>query len=322
MPDKPLIALAPMAGVTDAPFRLLCSQKGADFTVSEMISAQGYLTAPPSQNAYRFLTHVEKGEGPVYVQLFGADPVFMAQAAAKLYGTGRYIGVDINMGCPAHKITGGGAGSCLLQTPETAAGIMRAVRKAVNGPVTVKMRLGWDSFTAPQFVRMAQDEGMDMIIVHGRTKVQQYAGKADWDAIAHIKQIVTIPVLLNGDVFTAEDAVAALRHTGCAGLMVGRGALGNPWLFAQIKAALQGENAKRPSRTEVVETAIGHADSMAAWKGEHHAVIEMRKHFAWYIKGMHGAARLRTRINQLGTLAQVADALRAFVLEAGGDEPH
>lgn len=315
MHQQPLIALAPMAGVTDAPFRLLCSQAGADFTVSEMISAQGYLTAPPSQNAYRFLTHVEAEEGPVYVQVFGADPSFMADAAARLYDTGKYCGVDINMGCPAHKITGGGAGSSLLKTPDTARAVMRAVRKAVQSPLTVKMRLGWDTFEAPLFARMAQDEGIDMITVHGRTRVQQYAGEADWDAIAHIKQIVTIPVLANGDVFTAEDAVSALKHTGCDGLMIGRGALGDPWLFAEIKAALRGEKRGRPAKAEVVETALEHAQRMAAWKGERHAVIEMRKHFAWYLKGMHGAARLRTRINELGTLEQVAAVLRAFVAD-------
>lgn len=311
--DRPLLMLAPMAGVTDAPFRLLCTEQGADSTYTEMISAQGLLQAPKDLNAYRFLTDVWPGEGQVVAQLFGTVPEYMEEAARRLAAMQRFAGLDINMGCPAHKVTGGGSGSALMKDEQTARKIMRAVRQAVACPVTVKLRLGWDSFTADTFARMAQEEGMDAVAIHGRTRMQQYMGKADWAAIARVKQAVSIPVYANGDVFTAQDAVDILKATGCDGILAGRGALGNPWLFGQMKAALRGEAPRHPSPREVVQTALRHGEMMVSWKGEKHAVVEMRKHFAWYLKGMRGAAKARTRINHLQTLEEVRKVLWDFI---------
>ncbi len=309
---KPLLALAPMAGVTDAPFRLLCARQGADITYTEMISAQGMLQAPPNLNAYRFLTQVWPGEGKVVAQVFGTVPEYLSEAAKRLADMGCFAGIDINMGCPAHKVTGGGSGSALMKEPDLARELMRAVRQAVSCPVTVKLRLGWDSFTADTFAIMAQEEGLNGVSVHGRTRMQQYMGKADWQAIAQVKQAVAIPVYANGDVFSAQDGLDILKATGCDGILIGRGALGNPWLFGQIKQAMDGSGIPPPTPQEVVALALEHGRMMVDWKGEKHAVVEMRKHFAWYLKGMRGAAKARTAINHAETMSQVEDILQSF----------
>lgn len=301
-----------MAGVTDAPFRLLCARQGADITYTEMISAQGMLQAPPNLNAYRFLTQVWPGEGKVIAQIFGTVPEYLSEAAKRLADMGCFAGIDINMGCPAHKVTGGGSGSALMKEPDLARELMRAVRQAVSCPVTVKLRLGWDSFTADTFALMAQEEGLNGVSVHGRTRMQQYMGKADWHAIARVKQEVTIPVYANGDVFTAQDGLDILTATGCDGILIGRGALGNPWLFGQIKQAMDGSDIHPPTPQEVVMLALEHGRMMVDWKGEKHAVVEMRKHFAWYLKGMRGAAKARTAINHAETMSQVEDILQSF----------
>lgn len=310
--SKPKLILAPMAGVTDAPYRLLCFEKGADRAVTEMISAQGYLTAPDSLNAYRFLTDVWPGEKETYAQVFGRDAGFMREAVKRLAGSGRYAGIDINMGCPAHKVAGGGSGCALMKEPLLAAALMRAARSATALPVTVKMRLGWEDFTADALAAIAEREGMDAVAVHGRTRAQQYAGKADWQKIRAVKEAVSIPVYANGDVFTGRDAADIARQTGCDGILLGRGVLGNPWLFEEARAALEGTPYRRPGPKEVIALALRHAELMAQWKDERHAMVEMRKHFAWYLKGMRGAAKVRTAINGMADMGEIKALLADF----------
>ncbi len=310
MTQAPIIALAPMAGVTDWPFRLLCREQGCDAATTEMVSANGLCCSPKEHNAYRFLLATAEGETPA-AQLFGHEPYYLAKAADALTSIGRFSALDINMGCPAHKVTSGGSGSALMKTPTLAREVVRAVKGATLLPVTLKMRLGWDedSQNAVEIAKMAQDEGVSAITVHGRTRAQGYSGKADWLAIARVREAVSVPVYANGDVFTAQDALEALRVTGCAGLAVGRGALGDPFLFSRIKKALAGEPYVLPEESAVIATAMRHARMMADWKGEESAVLEMRKHFAWYLKGRRGAAKMRVRVNTATTLAEVMDIL-------------
>ena len=239
------------------------------------------------------------------------------QAAQRLSELGRFSAIDINMGCPARKVTGSGSGSALMRDLPLCAQIITAVRKSTVLPVTVKRRLGWDDdhLCAPELAHIAQECGADLLTVHGRTREQQYAGQADWQAVARVKQAVRIPVLLNGDSISADSALRALRETGCDGLAIGRGALGNPFLFAQIRAALAGQPVVYPTFEQVVETAIRHGEMMRAWKQEHAAVTEMRKHMCWYIHGRRGAARLRTQLTALDNLDDVYALLRQFARE-------
>lgn len=299
--------LAPMAGITDQVFRRLCFRHGCDYATTEMISAQGFLTAPPDRNAYRFLLAHFPDEGPLAAQLFGCEPHFMAPAAARLTELGLFTAIDINMGCPAQKVVGGGAGSALMKNPELAEKIVRDVKKATFLPVTVKMRLGWDEEhkNALDFARRMEDAGACALTIHGRTRMQQYSGKADWDTIAQVRQQLSIPVIANGDIVDGKSALECIRVTGCDGLAIGRAALGNPWLFAEIKAAMAGEEYAPPSYHEVMETAMAQARDMLAWKGEKSAVLEMRKHFSWYIAGRRGAAQLRTRLNLATSFQEV-----------------
>lgn len=310
----PLLYLAPMAGITDQVYRRICFEKGCDCATTEMVSAQGFLTAPKSSNAYRFLLARYPQEGPLAVQIFGSDPLFMAQAARGLTDLALFSSIDMNMGCPAQKVVGGASGSALMKDPELAGRIVEAVKQATFLPVTVKMRIGWDekSKNAVEFAQVVAGAGADALTVHGRTRMQQYSGKADWDMIARVKAAVSIPVIANGDIVDGKSALECLRITGCDGLAIGRGALGNPWIFAQIKAALQGKDYTPPSYEQVMETALAHAREMLAWKGEKSAVLEMRKHFAWYVSGRRGAAQIRTRINQASTFGEVEALMRAL----------
>lgn len=314
---SPILALAPMAGITDWPMRLLCAEQGCNYTTTEMVSAMGYLTAPDSLYVYQYLLAVHHDEPRPAVQLFGHHPDLMGQAAQRLSELGRFSAIDINMGCPARKVTGSGSGSALMRDLPLCAQIITAVRKSTVLPVTVKMRLGWDDdhLCAPELAHIAQECGADLLTVHGRTREQQYAGQADWQAVARVKQAVRIPVLLNGDIISADSALRALRETGCDGLAIGRGALGNPFLFAQIRAALAGQPVVYPTFEQVVETAIRHGEMMRAWKQEHAAVTEMRKHMCWYIHGRRGAARLRTQLTALDNLDDVYALLRQFARE-------
>lgn len=302
--------LAPMAGVTDLPFRLLCREQGAAFAVTEMVSAKGFLCAPENQRAVQALLLRAPQEGPVALQLFGHEPQVMAEAANRLQDHG-FAAIDLNMGCPAPKITGGGEGSALMKDIPLAAGVVAAVRKAVTLPLTVKMRIGWDAghVVAVAFAQMLEAEGADAITVHGRTRDQFYAGEADWGEITRVKAAVGIPVIGNGDIASPDDAIAKLALSGCDGIAVGRGALGNPWLFAQIRDALAGKPVQAVSAGEKIDMALRHARMLMAWKGEAVAIREMRKHGAWYTRGLHGAVQARTRIQAATTLAALQDAL-------------
>ncbi len=310
------VRLAPLAGVTDWPFRVLCFEQGCDCAYTEMVSAMGYLCAPKGQPATENLLIRDAREPKLILQLFGKEPEIMAKAAAELSRSGKYDGIDINMGCPAHKVACAGEGSGLMRTPEIASAIMEQVVKASVLPVSVKMRLGWDSdaINVLEMARRAEDAGVQEIAVHGRTRQQQYSGEADWDMIGRVKQTVHVPVIGNGDIFTAQDAIRRMEETGVDGVMIARGSMGNPWIFRQIKACMAGLAAPMPTSEERLEMILRHYHMLLAWKEEYVAVREMRKHIAWYLHGLRGAAQMRTKINTLTKPEEVFEALRDFCL--------
>lgn len=295
------VFLAPMAGVTDFPFRLLCREMGCALAFTEMVSAKGMLLAPPGNRAARELLLTSPQEGPVALQLFGREPQTVAEAARRLAGDGRFCLVDLNMGCPAPKIAGSGEGSGLLREPDLAVRVAEAVVRASPVPVTVKLRTGWDgdSLVYEELGRRLQEVGVSALTLHARTRRQFYAGRADWDAIARLKRAVSIPVIGNGDVTCLQDARRMMEQTGCDAAMIGRAAMGNPWVFA----------GRDPSPRERVEGALRHARMLMAFKGEAVAMREMRGHVACYVRGLHGAARIRERTNAASTYAQLRECL-------------
>ncbi len=308
-----------MAGVSDLPFRLLCKAQGCDLTYTEMISAKGLLYGGGETWT---LLQTGEAERPCGVQLFGSDPNIMADMARRVkeYGGERFSLIDINMGCPAPKITGNGEGSALMRDPVLAGRIIEAVVKAVAPlPVTVKFRKGWDddSINAVAFARMAQASGACAVTVHGRTRQQGYSGQADWDIIGEVKAALAIPVIGNGDVVDGESALAMKAHTGCDGIMVGRGAQGNPWIFREIKAALHHEPFTPPTAQERAAMAAAHGRLQLKYKGDH-GVIEMRKHLGWYMKGVPSAAKLRAQANACTRLSEMEEVLLAFVHSSAG----
>lgn len=320
---EPLLGLAPMAGITDWPLRLLCYRMGATYACTEMVSAIGYLCAKPGNDAYRRLLDTHPEEYNTACQLFGKDPAVMGEAAARVTALGRFTSLDINMGCPARKIVSSGEGSALLNNPALAYRIMEAVKRNTHLPVTLKTRLGYDGErrNAPELIQAAQSLGFAWVCVHGRTREQQYGGRADYAAIAALKAQASIPLIANGDVFTPQDAPRILAETGCDGLMIGRGAMGNPWLFRGAKEALAGLPATAPSLEERVETALFHARLMVGFKGENLGVTEMRKHLGHYISGLRGASALRRSLNQAGTLAQLTELLQGLLAASKKEEP-
>ena len=307
--------LAPMAGVTDAAMRLLCHEQGAAWAVSEMLSAKGWVfSRGKNRNANDLLKRLP-GEGVAGLQLFGSEPEYMAEAARQLEGIG-FEFFDINFGCPAPKITGNGEGSAMMKDPAGVGRVVRATVDATKLPVTVKIRSGWDdqSINAVEIARICEDSGARAVAVHARTRMQQYAGKADWSVIRQVKQAVSIPVLGNGDVRSGADALRMLDETGCDGVIAGRAAQGNPWLFREIAAAMRGETAAPPTPQERVAMALRHFELEVQLYGEKRGMLEMRKHIAWYVHGMKGASRFRDTINLMQSAEEVMSALRAFAL--------
>ena len=313
------VMLAPMAGVADASFRVMCREKGAEYTVSEMISAKALCfeqkarASAPVKTAE--LANIIPEESPMAIQLFGREPSFMAEAA-RLIECGEYRGasqalppaaIDINMGCPVPKVVGNGEGSALMREPALAAEIVREIKKAVKLPVTVKIRAGFtnDNRNAPEMARMLEEAGADLICVHGRTRQQFYQPSSDNGIIAAVKRAVRVPVIGNGDIYSAEDAKRMLEETECDGLMLARGSLGNPWLFSEVIAALEGREYVAPSAAERLETALAHAADMIARKGERIGLPEARKHLVWYCKGLRGAAAARGELMQAQSLEGV-----------------
>lgn len=302
------VILAPMAGVTDLPFRVLCREQGAGCVVTEMVSAKAILY---NNRNTRELLQIDPAERPAAVQLFGSDPDIMAEIAARLE-EGPYDYIDVNMGCPVPKIVNNGEGSALMKNPEQAGKVLTAMVKAVKKPVTVKFRKGFNdlSVNAVEFAKMAESCGVAAVAVHGRTREQYYSGRADWDIIRQVKEAVRIPVIGNGDIFTPEDAGRMLKETGCDGIMVARGAKGNPWLLGRINHYLDtGEVLPGPSVAEIKAMILRHGRMLVRFKGEGVAMREMRGHMAWYTKGMPHSATLRNEINQVETLEGFVELL-------------
>ena len=301
--------LAPLAGITDAPMRRICSMQGAALVYSEMISAKGLWYR--DKNTER-LMYMYEDEGPVALQLFGSEPEIMSFAAAKLEER-RNVILDVNMGCPVPKVVKNGEGSALLKNPELAGRIIEAMVKETGKPVTAKIRMGWDesSVNAVEVAKILEQAGASAVAVHGRTREQYYTGKADWDIIREVKQAVDIPVIGNGDIFSGRDALDMIEKTGCDFVMIARGALGNPWIFAEAKALWEGkEPPKVPDADEKREMLEKHFCDLLELKGEYAAVREMRKHTGWYLKGMPGAAAMRREINQITDAQELKDKLR------------
>lgn len=306
-------ALAPMAGVTDASMRLLCAEMGCAWAVSEMLSAKGYLYAPQSR-AHEELLERFDGEGILGLQLFGREPEMVSEAAKRLEEK-PFEFFDFNIGCPAHKIVGNGEGSALMREPMLVGKLVYALRNAVKKPVTVKIRAGWDEEhkNAVEIAKICEDSGACAITVHPRTREQFYTGKSDWNIIKQVKSAVKIPVIGNGDIMNADDAKRMKAETGCDAVMIARAAQGNPWIFKEILCALKGEMYEKPTVEDRVRMAIRHLDMQCEWRGERHAVPEMRKHVAWYLQGSPMSGRLRSKVNTMLTHDEVKNALYEYL---------
>jgi len=324
------IFLAPMAGVSDKSFRRLCRRFGAEYTVSEMVSAKALCYEQLSRRASvetptATLCEVSDADGPMSIQLFGSEPEFIAEAA-RLIESREYkncisdrapTAIDINMGCPVRKITGNGEGSALMKNPRLAADIVEAAVKAIKLPVTVKIRAGWDSesINAPELAKRLEASGASLICVHARTKEQLYFPGIDLSVIERTKAAVNIPVIGNGDIYCADDALKMMDKTGCDGVMIGRGAEGNPWIFAELSARLDGREYIAPTPEERLEIAVEHLEAMLVDKGERQGMAEAKKHMAWYLTGFNGAARARNAVMRAETKEDIIQNLESVFLE-------
>ena len=306
------LALAPMAGVTDAAFRQICAELGAGYTITELISSKALCYH--DKKTFSLLTQFP-GEHPAAVQIFGSDPVCMAEAAQiALEHTGADI-IDLNMGCPMGKIVNNGDGAALMKDPEKAGRIVEAVVKAVSVPVTAKFRRGWDmgSCNCVEFAQTLEQAGISAVAVHGRTRAQVYSGKADWNCIRAVKEAVHVPVIANGDIWEPQDAARILQHTKADMAMIGRGCFGNPWLFQQAKAVLEGTDVPPlPPLAERCETAVRQFELAARYKGERVAVLEARRHYCWYLKGVPHSGYYKEQIVHMNTLEDVYRVTRGI----------
>ncbi|MEW8955097.1 tRNA dihydrouridine synthase DusB [Clostridium sp.] len=305
------VFLAPMAGVTDISFRGLCKSMGCGLVYTEMVSAKGLCY---ENEKTKELLKISEEEKPVAVQLFGGDPFTMAKAAEYFNDDPDIVIIDINMGCPMPKIIKNGEGSALMKTPKIAQEIIREMKKASDKPITVKFRKGFEENEnlAVDFSKYMEEAGVDAIAIHGRTRDQMYTGSADWNIIKDVKSSVSIPVIGNGDVFTEEDAERLIRLTNCDGIMVARGARGNPWIFKQIYNRLNGYTIEYPKEYEILDMCINHYNLAVKYSGEYRAVREMRKHIGWYIKGMSDSLDLKTKINTIDNSKEVIDLLNEY----------
>lgn len=306
------VFLSPMAGVTDLPFRLICKEQDCGMLYTEMINAKALCY--DDQNTKKMLK-IEEEEHPVAVQIFGSDPAFMGGAAEILNEYPNEI-LDINMGCPAPKVIKNGDGSALMKNPKLAEEVLKSVVNNSKKPVTLKIRKGWDdnNINAVEIAKIAEASGISALAIHGRTREQYYSGKADWDIIAKIKESINIPVIGNGDVFEVEDAINMINKTNCDAIMIGRGAQGNPWIFKRINHYMKtGEILPEPTGEEKINTALKHLKLAIDEHGEYVAVREMRKHIAWYLKGLRGSARLRDEINKIESYEEVVNKLRDYL---------
>ena len=306
------LALGPMAGVTDWAFRNICAEMGAGITVTEMVSSRALVYK--DQKSAKLL---RKNDGSLCgAQIFGNDPEIMAQAAVLALEISGCDFIDINMGCPMPKIANSGDGCGLMRTPELAGDILAAVVKAVKVPVTVKCRLGWDkgNINVLEFTKRMEDNGASLITVHGRTRAQLYTGTADWDYIAKVKQQLSVPVIANGDVIGAESALRCLKWTGADGLMIGRATFGDPWIFAEVKAAMEGKPIpERPCLADRIAVAVRQFQLSEQDHGEHVACLEARKHFAWYLRGVSHSAYYKNQIASLNTMEDIYRVARDVV---------